>query len=49
MNIENLFGTETITYGFDSMTQDDFCTAVLVLLGIIAVTLFIIAVKGNKR
>ena len=27
-----------MTYGFGSLTQDDFCTYVLILLGIIAIT-----------
>ena len=35
MNWDNLFGTDTFTYGFDCLTQDEFCTAILVILGII--------------
>ena len=42
MNWENLIGQETITYGFDKFTQDDFCTTVILLLSAILIINFFI-------
>ena len=38
--LENIFETENITYGFGSFTQDDFCSAIIFLLGVICVLFF---------
>lgn len=52
MTWDNLFGQETITYGFDKFTQDDFCTAIILLLAaILLVNIFILSnvvIKGQE-